>query len=105
MCREYEYPGVCLPSGSPHGAIIHTGQQEPIVTVHKYPCNLFIMGALIGLFTSRTHVCLSLHDILLFHWSSDLLNAALRVTELIPQSETGRQTQIDSHTRAKIRIF
>lgn len=31
-------PGLHLPSGSPHGAIIHAGQQERIVTrsIHAY---------------------------------------------------------------------
>lgn len=31
-------PGLHLPSGSPHGAIIHAGQQEHIVTrsIHAY---------------------------------------------------------------------
>lgn len=35
-------PGLYVPSGSPHGAIIHTGQQEHIVTgsIHAYLAHL-----------------------------------------------------------------
>jgi len=36
-------PGLFLPSGSPHGAIIHTGQQELIVSgvIHTFFSSLF----------------------------------------------------------------